>query len=968
MTDASASSLKTRFSLTLRSTVIVTGLTAITALSVGSLSYMFARDLTLERAGTALEALSDREATELAEYIDGIGDDLRLVAEGRIGQEVLGAFSQAYAALDSEASSTLQRLYITQNTAMAENRAMLDDAGDGSRYSALHGEWNATLRAIQRNSGYYDLFLIDPEGHVVYSVNKASDFASDLETGPWAQSGLGKVFRSAMAAAPGALVFADYAPYGPAGDKPASFMALPVHDDAGSLIGVVALEMPASRINHVMAAAEDASIGQESYLVGADGLLRNNVASTPANDILTQQFEIPLSEERVFSAQSVSGVPVFATTQMVDNPLVDWQVVTVVSQEAHIAPVAEKGAWISLISLIAIAVATVLAYFYARGFSRPIIRLKHAIDEIASGAYIEVPGSERRDEVGELARQLGDLYVHNAHSDRMTAAMDSASARFMVANGQRNIVYVNGSLLGDLREMTDDIRAFVPDFDADTLTGRSIDIFHKLPARQAEMLEGLSKQHRASIKVGERSFALAVTPIHARDGYRLGWVTEWVEQTAELATSAHLTEVIQAISEGDFARRVPLEGAAGFLADAAKGVNNLADLFDVTLAELEAVLSALANGDLTQRMSADREGRFEALARVMNASLGQLAGLVDDIAATEGRIQQTSTGILTGSNDLSGRTESQAASLEQTAATMEEMTANVRTNAESAGRATELAGSAADQAREGQGVVEQAVSAMSEISQSSERISDIISVIDSIAFQTNLLALNAAVEAARAGEAGKGFAVVASEVRTLAQRSAEAARDIKALISASATHVSRGVDLVHGTGEALSGIVNSVARVAETIQDISSASREQSTGVEEISNSVSHMDEMTQANATVAEESANAARSMADLAAELSQKISFFETGTDRSARASLPAPAKPDQSAAEDAGAGRATVEARHDAEWQAVAASTRAAPAAAAASKPAAAASKAASGTASAAASGAAIAAADGGDWSDF
>jgi methyl-accepting chemotaxis protein len=240
-------------------------------------------------------------------------------------------------------------------------------------------------------------------------------------------------------------------------------------------------------------------------------------------------------------------------------------------------------------------------------------------------------------------------------------------------------------------------------------------------------------------------------------------------------------------------------------------------------------------------------------------------------------VNSASSEISAGSNDLSQRTEQQASSLEETAASMEEITGTVRQNSENARNANQLSAEARDVAERGGKVVGDAVSAMTTIEKSSQKISDIISVIDEIAFQTNLLALNAAVEAARAGDAGKGFAVVASEVRSLAGRSASASKEIKALIMESSGQVKIGAELVNQAGRTLEGIVESVKKVAEIISDIANASAEQSTGIDEINAAISQMDEMTQQNAALVEENTAAAQSLVQQSQALESVMNFFK-------------------------------------------------------------------------------------------
>jgi len=285
----------------------------------------------------------------------------------------------------------------------------------------------------------------------------------------------------------------------------------------------------------------------------------------------------------------------------------------------------------------------------------------------------------------------------------------------------------------------------------------------------------------------------------------------------------------------------------------------------------------IAGGDLSRRIEMDGRDELCELCHSLEAMQGSLRDIVGNVRHSTDSIQVASDEVASGSQDLSSRTEQAASSLQETASTMEQISGTIRHTADAARTANQLATSAADAATRGGAVVSQVVSTMDEITQSSQRIVDIIGVIDGIAFQTNILALNAAVEAARAGEQGRGFAVVASEVRALAQRAASAAKEIKVLISASSEKVDAGANLVHDAGASMAAIVDSVQRVADIIGEITSASTEQSDGISQVNTAVTQLDSMTQQNAALVEQSAAAAESLKDQASKLASVVSVFK-------------------------------------------------------------------------------------------
>ncbi|MCU1118742.1 methyl-accepting chemotaxis protein [Stenotrophomonas muris] len=344
-----------------------------------------------------------------------------------------------------------------------------------------------------------------------------------------------------------------------------------------------------------------------------------------------------------------------------------------------------------------------------------------------------------------------------------------------------------------------------------------------------------------------------------------------------MAINAQIDELAQAARAGDFSMRGDAAAFQYQFKAMVEHLNGMMASSQASIADVSDVLRAISHGDLTARMDGEYDGVFARMRDDANTTTAQLTGIVRGIQVAADSINNAAQELAAGNNDLSRRTEQQAANLEEAAASMEELTSTVRQNAELARQADSEAHAAGAAVRETEQAMAQMASVMGEIDQSSARISEISTVIDGIAFQTNILALNAAVEAARAGEQGRGFAVVASEVRTLAQRAGVAAKEIKELIEDAAAKVKSGLAVTVESEAAIARVAQASSRTTQLMSDIAAASKEQAAGIEQVNQVVVQMDQVTQQNAALVEEATAASRALEEQAHALTTSVAVFK-------------------------------------------------------------------------------------------
>jgi methyl-accepting chemotaxis protein len=702
------------------------------------------RDTLLKDAEAKLDISRVARTSELKNYLNSIAEDLVLVASNPISSEAIDAFSQAWSEIEGSPKSVLQDLYITNNPNPLGEKENLTDAGDGSSYSAVHAKYHPWFRELQRTREYYDVFLFDLDGNLIYSVFKELDYATNVNSGQWKDTDLGVVFRQAAKGAEGRSHFADFHPYSPSYDAPASFISRPIYGAAGNKVGVLVFQMPVGRLNAMMQQSTGLGETGETYIVGSDKLMRSDSRFSDESTILQTLVDTESATQALEGNSGVTeindyrGVPVVSSYGALEFNGITWGILAEIDQAEIEAPITDQVVVLVQASFIIILLLGGAAYYIGITIAKPVDIVATVSADLADGNMdIKIPFRNRKDEVGRMGTALESFRASVLESKRLNDEATQAEQERMQREAER----------------------------AEKDRERDAEFESK---RQEQEQQAIQNQIQERIRLADQ-FEHSVS----------GIVSKVMEKANILLRSAQLVE-------------------------------------------------------MSARETSEKSRESVENSREAGSSVQTVASGAEEMSASIAEINQSVT---------------------------------------ESSKTTSIATTAASDA----------VSRVEALGGVSEKVGEVVKLINDIAEQTNLLALNATIEAARAGEAGKGFAVVASEVKSLATQTANATQEIEHQIDEMQSASKLSIDAVRD-------VTSRIERMDAIGAEIAAAVEQQSEATREISRAAIHASDMTEtvtdnidavglaarANATTMTSVEEASSEVLELAKDLNREVEHF--------------------------------------------------------------------------------------------
>jgi methyl-accepting chemotaxis protein len=565
----------TRIKLSVKLPAIMILMAAIAVALTALISYTSASKSLLAEAEVRLETVASARQSQLNSWIQSTISDIKAQGNSPTVASALRGFGEGWSNISGDQKSYLQDWYITRNPNDATERELLIMVDDGSAYSQIHKLYHPYFAEQLAVKGFYDIFLFDTDGNMVYSVKKETDFATDFLNGEWKDTGLGLVVRKALAATESDIFFDEFSPYGPSAGEPASFAAVPVLDRRGKVKGVLAYQIPTDRLDVVTKRSQGLGRTGEAFLVGSDYLLRSNLRLGEGR----QELKIRVEDEAVRQGLAGnSGVTIVNSAIHPESKQdltgystvtflgATWALIVSVPIDEILEPAVNLGKtmlWQGGLILLGVGL---VAFFVARATSKPLTAVENAMRLVSDGDYSgEVPGAGRGDEIGGIANALDDFRGALADAEQAThdglfkgSAFEGSSAALMMINQEFEIIHTNLAVENLMKEHEVTFKESLSHFDADSLIGTNIDVFHAEPGRIRKILGDSSRMpFDTDMKVGDVHFSLSVNSVLNTEGTQVGCVMEWKDVTQERKNTA----IIQSIDANQAKAEFALDGA-----------------------------------------------------------------------------------------------------------------------------------------------------------------------------------------------------------------------------------------------------------------------------------------------------------------------------------------------------------------------------------------------------------------------